>query len=67
LMDLATKRRQFRHEVKKSLNLEATDTVESVASRAVIAQIFDAEDFEIQVDRWLFSADKVFLFIYLFC
>lgn len=66
LMDLATKRRQFRHEVKKSVNLQETDTVESVVRRAVTAQIFDSEDFEMQVDRWLSSADKVFLYIALF-
>jgi hypothetical protein len=46
--------------------LKATDIVESVVSRAVAAQIFDAEDFEMQVDRWLSSVDKVFLFIYVF-
>jgi len=65
-MDLATKRRQFRHEVKRSVNLQETDTVESVVRRAVTAQIFDSEDFEMQVDRWLSSADKVFLYIALF-
>jgi 16S rRNA G527 N7-methylase RsmG len=64
LVDLRTKRRQFRHEVKKSMNLKETDAVESVVSRTVTAQIFDSEDFEMQVDRWLSSADKVFLFIY---
>jgi hypothetical protein len=57
-------RRQFRHEVKKSINLKETDTIESVVSRVVTAQIFDSEDFEMQVDRWLSSADTVFLFIY---
>jgi 16S rRNA G527 N7-methylase RsmG len=66
LMDLANKRRQFRHEVKKSANLQETDTVESVVRRMVTAQIFDSEDFEMQVDRWLSSADKVFLYIALF-
>jgi hypothetical protein len=66
LMDLATKRRQFRHEVKKSMNLQETDTAKSVVSRAVTMQIFDLEDFEMQVDRWLSSADKVFLYIALF-
>jgi len=66
LMDLANKRRQFRHEVKKSVNLQETDNVESVVRRAVTAQIFDSEDFEMQVDRWLSSADKVFLYIALF-
>jgi hypothetical protein len=66
LMDLATKRRQLRHEVKRSMNLQETDTVESVVRRVVTAQIFDSEDFEMQVDRWLSSADKVFLYIALF-
>jgi 16S rRNA G527 N7-methylase RsmG len=63
LIDLAKKRRQFRYELKKGLNLKDTDTVEFVVSRAETAPIFDAEDFEIQVDRWLSSVDKVFLFI----
>jgi hypothetical protein len=48
------------------MNLQETDTVESVVRRVVTAQIFDSEDFEMQVDRWLSSADKVFLYIALF-
>jgi len=64
LMDLAKKRRQFRHKVKKGLNLKDTDTLEFVVNRAETVPIFDAEDFKMQVDKWLSSADKVFLFIY---
>jgi 16S rRNA G527 N7-methylase RsmG len=66
LIDFAKKRRKFRYELKKGLNLKDTNTVEFVVSRAETVPIFDAEDFEILVDRWLSSADKVFLFIYLF-
>jgi hypothetical protein len=66
LMDLAIKRRQFKHEVKKSMNLQETYIVEFVVSRAVTTQIFDSEDFEMQVDRWLSLADNVFLYIALF-
>jgi hypothetical protein len=66
-MDLAKKRRQYRYEIKKSLNLKEGDTVESVVNRALTTPVFDAEDFEMQVDTWLSSADKVFSFIYLFC
>jgi hypothetical protein len=44
--------------------LKEGDTVESVASRASTVPVFNAEDFEMQVDTWLSSADKVFLFIY---
>jgi hypothetical protein len=65
-MDLAKKRRQYRYEIKKSLNLKEGDTVESTISRASVAPVFDVEDFEMQVDTWLSSADKVFSFIYLF-
>jgi len=46
------------------MNLKEYDTVESVVNRAETAPVFDAKDFEMQVDRWLSSADKVFLFIY---
>jgi len=46
--------------VKKSLKLKEGDTVQSVVSRASPALVFDAEDFEMQVDTWLSSADKVF-------
>jgi hypothetical protein len=46
------------------MDLKETDTVESVVSKAVTGKIFDLEDFEMQVDRWLSSANKVFLFIY---
>jgi hypothetical protein len=63
-MDLAKKIRQYRYEVKRVLNLKEGDTVESVVSRASTALVFDTEDFEMQVDTWLSSADKVFLFIY---
>jgi hypothetical protein len=66
-MDLAKKRKQYRYEVKRGLNLKEGDTVESMVSRASTALVFDAEDFEMQVDTWLSSADKVILFIYLFC
>jgi hypothetical protein len=66
-MDLANKRRQYRYEIKKSLNLKEGDTVEYVVSRASTSLVFDAEDFEMQVDTWLSLADKVFSFIYLFC
>jgi hypothetical protein len=51
LMDLTKKRRQLRYEVKKGLNLKEDDTIESVVSRLEITPIFDAEDFEMQVDR----------------
>lgn len=64
LMDLTKKRRQYRYEVKKDLNLKEYDIVESVVNKAEIALVFDAKDFEMQVDRWLSPADKVFLFIY---
>jgi len=67
LMDLAKKRRQYRYEIKKGLNLKRGDTIQSVISRASTANVFDAEDFEMQVDTWLSSADQVFSFIYLFC
>jgi hypothetical protein len=66
-MDLAKKRRQHRYEIKKSLKLKEGDTVQSVVSRASTMPVFDAEDFEMQVDTWLSLADKVFSFIYLFC
>jgi hypothetical protein len=58
---------QYRYEIKRSLNLKEGDTVESVVSRASIAPVFDAEDFEMQIDTWLSSANKLFSFIYLFC
>jgi len=45
-MDLAKKMRQYRYEIKKSLNLKQGDTVESVISRASIAEVFDAEGFD---------------------
>jgi hypothetical protein len=35
--------------------------------KASIAEVFDAEDFEMQVDTRLSSAYKVSSFIYLFC
>jgi hypothetical protein len=63
-MNLAKKRRQYRYEIKKSLNLKEGDTVESVVSSTSTAPVFDAEDFEMQVDTWLSSVDKVFSFIY---
>jgi hypothetical protein len=59
-MDLAKKRRQHRYEVKRSLKLKQGDTVQSVVSRASPAPVLDAEDFEMQVETWLSSADKVF-------
>ena len=65
-MDLAKKRRQHRYEVKRGLKLKQGDTVQSVVSRASPAPVFDAEDFEMQVDTWLSSADMVYTFIYLF-
>jgi hypothetical protein len=59
-MDLAKKRRQHRYEVKRGLKLKQGDTVQSVVSRASPGPVFDAEDFEMQVETWLSSADKVF-------
>jgi hypothetical protein len=41
-MDLVKKRKQYRYEVKRGLNLKEGDTVESVASRASTAPVFDA-------------------------
>jgi hypothetical protein len=46
--------------VKKSLKLKQGDTVQSVVSRASPTPVFNAEDFEMQVDTWLSSANKVF-------
>jgi hypothetical protein len=65
-MDLAKKRRQHRYEIKKGLKLKEGDTVQSVVSRASTTPVFDAEDFEMQVDTWLSSTDKVFSFIFYF-
>jgi hypothetical protein len=59
-MDLAKKRRQLRYEVKNALKLTEDDNIESVVDRAGRFGMFDAEDFEIQVDRWLSVDDKVF-------
>jgi len=59
-MDLRKKRRQLRYEVKKGLKLTVDDNIESMVSRADQFGIFDAEDFESQVDRWLSQEDKVF-------
>jgi hypothetical protein len=47
-------------EVKKGLKLIVDDNIESVVSRADQFGIFDTEDFEIQVDRWLSQKDKIF-------
>jgi hypothetical protein len=66
-MDLAKKRRQYRYHIKRSLNLKQGDTVQSVVTRAPTADVFNSEDFELQVDTWLSLADQVFSFIYLFC
>jgi hypothetical protein len=66
-MDFAKKRKQYRHEIEKGLNLKEGDTIEFVVSRTQTVPIFDAEDFEMQVERWLSPVDQVFLFIYLFC
>ncbi len=60
LMDLTKKRRQLRYETKKGLNLTEDDTVESVVSRAEQGRLFEEENFELQVDKWLSQADKVF-------
>ncbi|XP_062170564.1 uncharacterized protein LOC133876304 [Alnus glutinosa] len=57
LKDLAKKRRQYRYEIKKGLNLKQGDTLESVIGRASAVAVFDSEDFEMQVDTWLSSAD----------
>ena len=59
-MDFAKKRRQLRYEIKKALKLKDDDNVPSVVQRAGKYRVFDAEDFEIQVDRWLSKEDKVF-------
>jgi hypothetical protein len=56
-MDLAKKRRQYRYKIKRGLNLKQGDTVQSVISKASTADVFDAEDFEMQVDMWLSSTD----------
>lgn len=60
LIDLVKKRRQSRYEVKKGLNLTKDDTVESMVRRVEQGKLFDPENFELQVDRWLSRADKVF-------
>jgi hypothetical protein len=46
--------------------LKQGDTLESVITRASAVAVFDSEDFEMQVDTWLSSADMVYTFIYLF-
>jgi len=66
MKDLATKRRQYRYEIKSGLKLKQGDTLESVITRASAVKVFDSEDFEMQVDTWLSSADMVYTFIYLF-
>jgi hypothetical protein len=66
MKDLATKRRQYRYEIKCGLKLKQGDTLESVITRASTVKVFDSEDFEMQVDTWLSSADMVYTFIYLF-
>jgi hypothetical protein len=60
LMGFAKKRRQLRYEIKKAMKLKDDDNVQSVVQRAGKYRVFDAEDFEIQVDRWLSKDDKVF-------
>ncbi|XP_062167755.1 uncharacterized protein LOC133873961 isoform X2 [Alnus glutinosa] len=57
-MDLAKEMRQYRYEIKRSLNLKQGDTVQSVVTRAPTADVFDSEDFKLQVDTWLSSADQ---------
>jgi lipid II:glycine glycyltransferase (peptidoglycan interpeptide bridge formation enzyme) len=60
LMKFGKKRRQYRYEIKKAMKLKDDDNVQSVVERAGKYRVFDAEDFEIQVDRWLSKEDKVF-------
>jgi hypothetical protein len=60
-MSLGNKRRQHRYELKKKVQLTSDDTVQSVLDRARNKGLmFDAEDLEILVDRWLTKDDKVF-------
>lgn len=64
-MDLAKKRRQYRYEIKRSLNLKEGDTVQSVVNKVPTADVFDSEDFELQVDTWCLRLFRYFhLFIY---
>jgi len=57
-MHVRKKRRQLRHEVKKGLKSTRDDNVQSVVVKARRFGIFDAEDFEIQVDGWLSQDEK---------
>lgn len=60
-MSLGNQRRQHRYELKKKVQLTSDDTVQSVLDRARNKGLmFDAEDLEILVDRWLTKDDKVF-------
>jgi hypothetical protein len=42
------------------MKLKENDNIPSVVQRVEKYGIFDAEDFEIQVERWLSRDDKVF-------
>jgi hypothetical protein len=61
MMDLGQKRKNFKYRVKKSFNIQNSDTRESIIGATPKVTEFDAEDIEITIDTWLTPRDKVII------
>jgi hypothetical protein len=58
-MDFGKKRRDFRHAVKQSLQIQAGESLEDVMATTPNLHLLDAEDIECCVEMWLTEEDKV--------
>lgn len=60
-MDFGKKRKDFKHRVKKSLQIKEDDICESIIQSMLNIGIFYAEDIKSNIDIWLTPKDKVLL------
>jgi hypothetical protein len=58
-MDFGKKRRDFRHAVKQSLQIQPGESLEDVMATTPNLHLLDAEDIECCVEMWLTEEDKV--------
>jgi hypothetical protein len=57
--DFGKKRKDYKCQVKKSLKIQANDTLQSILASTSNVDMFDAEDYEITIQGWMTLEDKV--------
>lgn len=61
LMDFGCKRKNYKYRVKNGLNIQASDTRESIIEVTPNIKNFNVEDIKTIIDTWLMAEDKIII------